>query len=49
MKRPSANFAFIDGHVETIFADQMTYKLDGVDLLLNDPRLWKFEPAFGPP
>ncbi len=49
MVRPSANFAFVDGHAETIFADQMTYRADGGDLLLDDVRLRKHEPAFGAP
>ena len=49
LKRPSANFAFVDGHGETIFADQITFRLDGSDLLLDDIRLRKHEPAFGAP
>lgn len=48
-KDPSTNFAFMDGHVELIRASEMTFRVDGNDLVLDDPRIWRSPRAFGPP
>ncbi len=45
---PVANFAFMDGHVESIPARDLTYRVDAGRLYVWDDRLWKREPAPGP-
>jgi prepilin-type N-terminal cleavage/methylation domain-containing protein len=51
MRRPGTNFTFMDGHSEFLFADELTWRLQtgGVDLVIDDPRLWRAPRGYGPP
>jgi prepilin-type N-terminal cleavage/methylation domain-containing protein/prepilin-type processing-associated H-X9-DG protein len=44
---PLANFAYMDGHVETLSPKDIKHRLmpGSVDTMVDDPRLWKREPA----
>ncbi len=46
---PTANFVFMDGHVETLSVQDFAYRRDtDGKLVVQDSRMYRFPPGFGP-